>query len=604
MRHSLPARARRSPRSPLACRRAFAALTVLVTLCSTPAFAFESVEHQWLANAGVCLAYRAIAAKAPHSAEDLLAALRGFLKYPSTSYGRVVQVPDYVRSTTNLLTFESAELERINWAFINKQSGGVLPLLIETNQNGHHFRLSALQTYNSLHRQAVAMATTDNPSTLWDALAINAYADHFLQDSMAPGHMTVDVGDRSSADALRLHDCNNSSGRFFRIRPEMGAELRAVLTSANVEDPQVWSECFPDSRLEEPHSPASTVAETTCALGDYTRCPTRMDDSAIEPGGLLLFGDHHVVVPTDGSMLIKQPAEALLIALVTARSVLDVTDAYLESKLLRHSGFRTLPSADIVDKAVLFGEQCGDTPDPLAIPVGNRCFGVFRDSSRVAEWNPFRLTENKYYACNVVGCFTAQYRADLHGSCFLPVIGISGGLQRLNNLSRKLVSGEAIYGLPTQSDQVQLQISAGGTYLDSSPSLGYGPDLHLYAMVKDLGVWCSLDVGYRWYAGSGRRANAPVGGMRVGLGTSFVWLFAGWSYDQSLDSSGLQVDPSTFSLGAMATLPPNFAARVWRAFSDRSTNTPHSPQLPLPNLDDLNFNDSQSGRLPRGLGLD
>jgi hypothetical protein len=65
-------------------------------------------------------------------------------------------------------------------------NGASFMQLLETNSD--HFGAEARGSYNAGHALAIDLATQGQ---LEKALAVNAFADHFLQDSFAAGHMRV-----------------------------------------------------------------------------------------------------------------------------------------------------------------------------------------------------------------------------------------------------------------------------------------------------------------------------------------------------------------------------------------------------------------------------
>jgi hypothetical protein len=80
---------------------------------------------------------------------------------------------------------------------------------------------------------------------LWDALAYNAYADHFLEDFFAPGHMAQEPDGLSHMGNFRIHDTENWTGREFE--PGRGASglLGVVLGDAPDERAASVARCFP-----------------------------------------------------------------------------------------------------------------------------------------------------------------------------------------------------------------------------------------------------------------------------------------------------------------------------------------------------------------------
>jgi hypothetical protein len=57
--------------------------------------------------------------------------------------------------------------------------------------NYDHFGTNARLAYNAGHALALAEASQGTIESLEQAYAINAFADHFLEDSFASGHMRV-----------------------------------------------------------------------------------------------------------------------------------------------------------------------------------------------------------------------------------------------------------------------------------------------------------------------------------------------------------------------------------------------------------------------------
>jgi len=56
-------------------------------------------------------------------------------------------------------------------------------------RNSHHFVPGAWSAWRRLHQQAIAIAAKKGPANLKKALLLNAYADHFLGDAFAAGHL-------------------------------------------------------------------------------------------------------------------------------------------------------------------------------------------------------------------------------------------------------------------------------------------------------------------------------------------------------------------------------------------------------------------------------
>jgi hypothetical protein len=84
---------------------------------------------------------------------------------------------------------------------------------IASHENPDHFGGRALFSFWFWHQSALEIAKEDN---LFGALMVNAYADHFLQDSLAPGHI-IALRDEAAHDliALAWHDYYNHAGMVY-----------------------------------------------------------------------------------------------------------------------------------------------------------------------------------------------------------------------------------------------------------------------------------------------------------------------------------------------------------------------------------------------------
>jgi hypothetical protein len=82
--------------------------------------------------------------------------------------------------------------------------------------NYKHFQLDSIKAYKAWHRAAILEALSkggdgDVAARLHRALAVNAFADHFLADSFAAGHIRPDRKGLADSLSKKLHDRDNSS---------------------------------------------------------------------------------------------------------------------------------------------------------------------------------------------------------------------------------------------------------------------------------------------------------------------------------------------------------------------------------------------------------
>jgi len=187
--------------------------------------------------------------------------VQGFqMRAAGATYGEISMYPDYVGVSNDLLHTSQQGLWRIDSRAIREH-----PFLIgigEVRRNSHHFRLEAFEEFHSLHDDAVvrawAASLTIDPQeqedALVDAIALNAFADHFLEDALAPGHMTDDAHGRSHMQNDRAHDLGNSEGRTFRVPGDVLAELVQMAGESLDVRRRTYDRCFPIVVIASPRS--------------------------------------------------------------------------------------------------------------------------------------------------------------------------------------------------------------------------------------------------------------------------------------------------------------------------------------------------------------
>ena len=180
-------------------------------------------------------------------------------------------------------------------------SGGELPeeslrALAETpldhlraaSNNDDHFQDRALLAYDFYHRFAVHLAAEGN---LTSALVVNAYADHFLQDALAPGHVRTPRRHLHNAATIGLHDYYNGHGLIFW--PTQTGALADMVASG------------------VPEELALLFGIAEGSAGRYL--------ALLEEMGFPMYGD---------GRMDTSPAQHLYLVLLSARSVMDVLESY------------------------------------------------------------------------------------------------------------------------------------------------------------------------------------------------------------------------------------------------------------------------------------
>jgi hypothetical protein len=199
-----------------------AVVAVALLLCSTPAFAWSTVEHQEIgrdAYLGACADVRAaVAARKspdPRVAARLDRVCGANMPVFARLYGDATAIAgDFLGHPSEFLSQSGA------WRFSSKKYYYLLAL-----ENSAHFNPTSTRSWAEYHQQAIAYALTGAAADglvvveqLQLAIFESAFADHYLQDSFAAGHMGFNRAASSAAAAKSFHDTWNSRGRVATDR--------------------------------------------------------------------------------------------------------------------------------------------------------------------------------------------------------------------------------------------------------------------------------------------------------------------------------------------------------------------------------------------------
>lgn len=185
------------------------------------AHAWATTEHQDLGAASYRQACADVASATVGAAGDARALARleqvcgRNLAVQAALYGDATAVAgDFVAEPAELISPTGA------WRFSSPKHYYLLAL-----ENSAHFNPMATQSWAEYHQRAVddavaAAALEGLPSVERWGLAFreNAFADHFLQDSFAAGHMAFNRRASSAGAAKTFHDHWNARGRQARDR--------------------------------------------------------------------------------------------------------------------------------------------------------------------------------------------------------------------------------------------------------------------------------------------------------------------------------------------------------------------------------------------------
>jgi hypothetical protein len=280
-------------------------LILSVLIVSDVGYAFSGPEHRRITTNAYDIAEAFVRAHYGQtltpSDDAIVAAFRGSV---GLSYSELVVSIDH--SVDPLRILERAEQQGIFpravkdldpfvvSTVLNPQLAGLRAVTI----NDMHFQAELTTNMRLYHLYAVSLAARGDPAPtksntarsaeLFTALAINAIADHLLQDFFAPGHIITPRYGVHDSVALASHDKYNVLGSTFQMDPAIAAaDLQPLLN-------------YLPTSAAKPFS-----SDVRQALFDGSPVP--------------LWGDGD---------LFRSPRQELLLTLLTARSIIDVLQSF------------------------------------------------------------------------------------------------------------------------------------------------------------------------------------------------------------------------------------------------------------------------------------
>jgi hypothetical protein len=263
------------------------AILLASTLIAAQAFAFSGSEHRDLSN----LALQAALLAAPDG--RCAAAAKELL--PSNSedpdtFGDVTRAVDWFSKPKRLGDLKSTTdgepgwSQASLWRAIRRRKWNPYYHYLALHRNGSHFQRGALDSYASLHAEAVQLA--GEAGGCEKALYKEAIALHFLEDIFSAGHLVTPRAGFHDVVAGALHDQYNDKGVLAKVT--VGREDLRELVQKGIRLCVVT--CFDDN----------AIAAFSNAKND---------------ANLEFLGDGH---------LSAKPEQALAIMIVSSRSIAEV----------------------------------------------------------------------------------------------------------------------------------------------------------------------------------------------------------------------------------------------------------------------------------------
>lgn len=228
------------------------------------------------------------------------------------TFGTVVKLVDYIRDPYNKTHMSSTgdgfptDSASCNLEFLRRV--GTDPVIGASHSNVDHFQGRAMYAFWFWHREAVRQAQEGN---LWGGLLLEAYANHFLEDLFAPGHILT-PRDENAHDVytLTLHDFYNKRGLDYVVGAP--AQLVGIVKSMEA--------LVRANTLTMPPKPKA---------GSARRLDLRLE--AVQEFARTL-GSGKVRIACHGDDLLKQnPQQLPLVVSYCARSISDVLESYLQA---------------------------------------------------------------------------------------------------------------------------------------------------------------------------------------------------------------------------------------------------------------------------------
>ena len=218
--------------------------------------------------------------------------------------------------------------------------------------NHTHFQAELLLAQNSNHLLALTLHAEEK--NRFAALAANGISDHYLQDSMAPGHITTWRSRLTDLAANAFHDDRNRKGLHVRVDKELfekmmrpaadgGRTLDAdILRMAAVDDDGVSAarvreyflfpdknkekDCLVDRCAREPRNVESEIRLMTKLVAELRgKLQSRKTQDPVLGGCRDALRSKCVFLRGDGALWNRnQDEQRMLMLLLQVRSILDV----------------------------------------------------------------------------------------------------------------------------------------------------------------------------------------------------------------------------------------------------------------------------------------
>jgi hypothetical protein len=281
-------------------------------LAPAPAVAFNGREHTDVSNMAFSIALtlaeqRCTATDAADRClcdlarnEDVLDLVSPACFAEGRTFGHLVALVDQIGGPEAYFASDQAngdlpdKVKDIDWRHIALLRRNPFANLQALHLNEGHFQDEALLRQLMWHQAAISAAGKQ----LASALIFEAYADHFLEDFFAPGHIVTPRASSGDMSSIAVHDKYNRRLFMFSVEPAMAKKLSKMI---------------------------EIIDEV-----DLRDVPTGLVVSGSELEALRedLEGDDPVVAMKGDGFLKKRGKQTAFLALVAARSIFDLFESH------------------------------------------------------------------------------------------------------------------------------------------------------------------------------------------------------------------------------------------------------------------------------------
>jgi hypothetical protein len=473
-------------------------------------------------------------------------------------YGKI----DDEKTDEELFRFAACRAER--------KAGNIWTWMLAAHKNASHFEACAAERYNAFHRLAIELAAGadgDAAEPPFLALIAEAIALHYLQDSLAPGHLLTPRSGATDILARGMHNQNNRWGApaFFTAAPPLPA-LEAAL--ARLLEGVEWGKVSA--------SPATTVTAAADALGldpqvlwaERLSCQPRFLAESTSPQvGHCYFGD-------GGLAGTRQAADLVLLSAASIREVLQVGRAGRPLRIAFEEwsaqpvagGDASAVDPDTLCSPALRLETAGDATASAGGPAAGEVLAGFvirqADTDDRFTMSPRNLEVAIAYLFGDSSQQSGQ-RVEIG----LPFGGPSDSdIRRRSRKDGELVPCQSASDDGCRFGRNGLR-AALGIPITWSVQAERWPDYEAFGLtvrpwfvplrLGRLGwdfMW-GLEAGWKWYVSEARDTDRFTWGSHIALGLGVAFLDLGFERGSLLLADGEHKRNSNYSLGLRFQLP-------------------------------------------------